>query len=81
LKRILRLDCDCVARETLWTSLFRLPSLRTSDGSPRWSRDRHPPRFCASRSVEVAQKRQDQCVKARLSTKEARNQAVSLVYA
>jgi len=30
-------------------SLFWPPSLRTCDSSQPWSRDRHPPRLCASR--------------------------------
>ena len=45
---------DCVAHEAPRMSLFWLPSPRTCGGLQRWSRDRRPLRFCASRSVEVA---------------------------
>jgi hypothetical protein len=45
---------DCAAREVPRTNLFLPPSLRTCGGSQRWSPDRHPLRFCASRSVGVA---------------------------
>jgi len=44
--------------------LFWLPSLRTYEGSRRWSHDRLPLRLRALRSVEVAQSRQGRRIKA-----------------